>query len=277
MPELPEVETICRDLRSQGLTGATIESVSVYWPRTIGEPDVATFESQLSGVEIRRIRRRAKFLIWETSADQFLWIHLRMTGKLVWRVKGAPRNSHEHVILRLSGNRELGFLDPRKFGRWYLISDPQRFEEKLGPEPLAESFDVDLLKAILAGRSARIKTLLLNQRMVAGIGNIYADEALWKAKIHPGTPANGLNFKQLQSLHEAIQTVLREGIRHFGSSLGDNNPNYFSVAGRRGRHQAYLKVFRRTGLPCPRCHNTIERIKVAQRSSHICPRCQKAP
>jgi formamidopyrimidine-DNA glycosylase len=179
------------------------------------------------------------------------------------------------VILRLDDGRDLRFQDTRKFGRWYLVEDAQTRLGKLGPEPLETGFTAACLGNILAKHSRMLKPLLLDQHVIAGIGNIYVDEALWDASLHPCRLSNSLSRTDHGNLHRAIRRVLRRGIRAMGTSLGNASTNFYSVAGRPGRNQDGLRVFRRVGEPCPRCRTPIVRMLVAQRSSHVCPQCQK--
>ncbi len=277
MPELPEVETIARDLVEQGLVGLKIRQVRVFWPRTVAFPELKRFKAQLTGQSIMNVGRRAKYLIWFLDKDLSLWIHLRMTGKLLWSDPQSERTNHEHILLDFDDGRQLRYMDTRKFGRWSLLDNPEKIAAKLGPEPLSVDFTVDLFRDRIKAHKGMLKALLLNQSFLAGLGNIYVDEALWLAQLHPSLNAHALMDTDINRLHAAIVHVLEQGIAHFGSSLGDKNPNYFSVAGRRGTHQSHLKVFRRTGLPCPRCEQLIERIFVSQRSTHICRVCQVLP
>ena len=198
-----------------------------------------------------------------------------MSGRLNLEKKGSRRSKHEHVIFELDGTDELRFHDTRKFGRIYLTDDPLSILGKLGLEPLDRQFTLMALTKALAGRNRRIKPLLLDQTVIAGLGNIYVDEALWEAGIHPTRNAASLSAKEIEGLHRAIPKVLNRGLRNMGTSLGTGKGNFYSVAGRKGRNADRLNVFRRTGEPCPRCGDTIERLVVGQRSTHVCPGCQK--
>lgn len=175
----------------------------------------------------------------------------------------------------LSNDLILHYDDQRKFGKWYLLNNPEPIFAKLGLEPLAEEFTLAAFKNAISKRSSPLKPFLLNQRYIVGLGNIYVDEALWEAKIAPTRRVNTLSSSEIKALHKAILHVLAEGIANMGTSLGSKQANYFSVSGRRGEHQKQLKVFRRDGLPCPRCHSKIIKIKLAQRGTHLCPSCQK--
>lgn len=273
MPELPEVETIVRELGESHLIGARIKEVTVFWPRTISIPEVTEFCKRLVDQEIVNIIRRGKFIVLALSQDTLL-IHLRMTGKLTISKEGKEVSSHERVRVKLDDGRYLHYEDQRKFGKWYLVSSTEEKFNLLGLEPLSDEFTLKAFRAVLEKSSQRIKPFLLNQKYVAGLGNIYVDEALWEAKIHPLRKVNSLKANEIKALHHAIINVLRQGIANMGTTLGSTQANYFSVSGRRGGNQTQLKVFRREGLLCPRCHNPIIKIIVAQRGTHICPRCQ---
>ena len=275
MPELPEVQTIVDDLNASDLIGIQIRAVSVFWPRTIAEPSPTVFCRWIRGQHITAIRRRGKYLIFEMSDGSTLLLHLRMSGRLQLIDGHLARNKHEHVIFTFSDGRQLRFHDTRKFGRFYMLKDPERILDCLGPEPLASVFTADLLADRLKIRTRLLKPLLLDQTFIAGLGNIYVDEALWEAKLHPCRPAASLSLPEIRRLHRAIPRVLNRGLKNLGTSLGNGKANFYSVANRRGRNRDNLKVFRRSGLPCPRCKSAIERIIVGQRSTHVCPECQK--
>lgn len=273
MPELPEVETIVKDLKLAGLIGKKIVQAHIYWPRIIEAPAAQTFISKVEKQTIKNIRRRAKYIVIDLSHGTLL-IHLRMTGKFNILSALAPPDKHEHVRLVFDDKTILSYLDPRKFGRWSWYEDPTEKLEQLGFEPLSKEFTLAALKKLIHQHSTQIKPFLLNQKYVAGLGNIYVDEALWRAKIHPQTLANELNENEIKHLHEAIKHVLEIGVKNQGTSLGLGKGNYFSVSGRRGGHQNHLKVFRRDGEACPRCQEIIKKIIVTQRGTHFCPRCQ---
>ncbi len=276
MPELPEVETVVRGLRAAGLVGARIARVDVRWPKSVGgEP--GSFAAALAGRVIRDLRRRAKYIVAELDDGRHLLIHLRMTGQFRFEAEHQPLDPHDHVILHLADGRSLHFHDTRKFGRMLLVDRPDAHLGGLGPEPLDDAFSVACLRARLAGLRRMIKPLLLDQGCVAGLGNIYADEALWEARIHPERRADTLRPAEIRRLHQAIRTVLTRAVAAEGTTLGRGAANFYSVAGRRGRNADGLRVFRRTGEPCPRCGRAIERLVVGQRSTHICTRCQRAP
>jgi formamidopyrimidine-DNA glycosylase len=179
------------------------------------------------------------------------------------------------VVLTFDDGRELRYRDTRKFGRWRLVRDPAQHLAHLGPEPLSPAFSAARLREALHGRKGMLKPLLLNQSVVAGLGNIYVDEALWDAALHPRQPADTLGADDVRRLHAAIRRVLRRGVRAGGTTLGRGKTNFRGLGERRGRNQRALRVFRRTGQDCPRCGATIERMLVGQRSTHLCPRCQR--
>ncbi len=275
MPELPEVQTVVDNLNKLKIVGCRISGAKVYWPRTIAHMSPVTFCKEIKGCIIQQITRRGKFIVMGLSHGLTLLVHLRMTGHLNWEPFGRVRNKHEHVILVVGGKRELRFHDTRKFGRFVLTRDTQTVLGRLGPEPLADDFSgAGFLKMLHACRR-QIKPLLLDQTFIAGLGNIYVDEALWKARIHPLRISRTLSTKEIIALHRAIRKVLRSGLKNMGTTLGSGAGNFYSVAGRKGRNADELNVFRRAGQDCPYCGTTIQRIMVGQRSSHICPGCQK--
>lgn len=277
MPELPEVETLARDLRRAGLIGRTVTDARVYWPRTIDRPGITQFRNRILGNQFEDAGRRGKFLVLPLSDGDTLLIHLRMTGQLAFEEPSVPRKKHEHVILELDGDSHLRFHDTRKFGRWYLVEEPEELLGKLGPEPLSAEFDPATLATILHSRRRQLKPLLLDQTVLAGLGNIYVDEALWTAGIHPLRRSHTLEETEIHALYDAIRTVLRRGIKNMGTTLGTGRANFYSVGGRRGNNQTALRVFRQAEEPCPRCRTPIERIVVGQRSTYICPDCQRRP
>lgn len=278
MPELPEVETVAAGLRDGGLTGRRINSVAVRWPKSVARPGVAAFRKGLRGRRITTVERRGKFLLLALDNARTLLVHLRMTGHLYFAAPDEPSHGHEHVVLELDDGRELRFRDTRKFGRWWLVSDPETVVGHLGPEPLAPTFRATGFTQRLAQRRGMLKPLLLNQSFIAGLGNIYVDEALWAARLHPERRAETLTDDDRRHLYRTIRRALRRGIRSSGTTLGRGLTTFHSVSGRRGTNRAKLNVFRRTGRPCPQCRTPIQRLIVGQRSTHICPRCQpKAP
>lgn len=275
MPELPEVETYVRELAPE-LTGRTVLAARVHWPRTIAAPLAETFPDAIRGLRFTTFDRRGKYMCLGMSDDFTLIVHLRMTGKLLVQRGDVPAAAHTHVLVDLDDGRTLHYVDPRKFGRIWLTQTPETVLAKLGPEPLGDAFTVAGWQQALQGRSASIKALLLDQSLVAGVGNIYADEALFRARIHPARPGGALDAAEIAALHAAIREVLAVAITHQGSSLGGSSlQNYLRPGGTPGGFQEAHAVFRRTGLPCPRCGTVIERIVLGQRSTHFCPACQR--
>jgi formamidopyrimidine-DNA glycosylase len=272
MPELPEVETIKNELRPL-LVGRTIVGVEVGWEGCVDQPSMEEFCDQIEGRGIDDVRRRGKFLVFTLSGDRTLLVHLRMTGQLLVKEATTPWETHARLSLRLDDGRELRFVNKRKFGRLYLVAEPQEVLGDLGPEPLEEGFGAEGFRALFRNRRGMIKPLLLNQRFLAGLGNIYADEALFEARLHPQRKADSLTSDELTRLYYAIHEVLRQGIEDGGTSLTD----YVLPDGGEGRHQEQLLVFRRAEEPCPRCGTTIERVVVGGRGTFICPRCQEGP
>jgi formamidopyrimidine-DNA glycosylase len=265
MPELPEVETTVRRLR-QEIVGRTITSVHLDWPRHTPTP--AELCSLLPGRMVVGLGRRGKYLILDLKpAGRTLLIHLGMSGRLLTVAPGADPDKYAHTALSLDNGRQLQFSDARKFGRLYLLADPQTVLGRLGPEPLSDAFSAGWLAAQLARRRRAVKPLIMEQSFVAGIGNIYADEALHRAGLDPRRPANSLAPVEAEALHGGIQAVLAEAIEHGGTSLDWVYPG--------GGMQMRLRVYRQTGRPCLACGSPIQRIVLGQRSTHFCPSCQR--
>lgn len=282
MPELPEVETVRRNLATV-LPGRRVEAVEVRSPHCLAEPDPELFRRSLTGRTIRGVGRRGKYLLLDLDGGFVLAVHLRMTGRLVYEVPGtgpaaagetAP-DPHTHAVLRLSGGGRLSFRDVRKFGRLYLTPSLSSLlpAGKLGPEPLEEGFTPEALASRLKGRQARVKAMLLDQRVVAGVGNIYADEALFLAGIHPERRAGSLRKAEVERLHAAVRQVLEEGIRHRGTTFSDYRDGF----GEPGGYGERLAVYGREGAPCRRCGGPVSRIRSGGRSSYFCPACQRPP
>jgi formamidopyrimidine-DNA glycosylase len=267
MPELPEVETIARNLRPM-LIGQTITAAQVWWPRTVAEPDAEEFCRRIAGQAIQTTGRRAKFLLLPLSGATLI-IHLRMSGDLVIRPAAEPPARHDRVIFYLSGGKSLVFHDPRKFGRIWLNSAPEAVLGALGPEPLDDSFTPEVLYARLRERRRRIKPLLLDQQFLAGLGNIYTDESLHRAGLHPLTLAESITPEQAAALWGAIRAVLTEGIGSQGASI--------DWVYRGGGFQHAFRVYQRASQPCPACGSEIQRTVVGQRGTYFCPACQRLP
>jgi formamidopyrimidine-DNA glycosylase len=263
VPELPEVETVARSIAP--LVGRRILSAEFRCPRVLRGSNPERMAACLQGRRIASVRRYGKFILVSLRGEGFLVIHLGMTGRLL--LAGEP-GKHTHAILTLDRGLLL-YDDPRQFGCFqYSAEFPQRVA-RLGPEPLEISLDEFV--AALGRRKTRMKALLLNQRFLRGMGNIYADEALFRAGIHPLAIASRLRRERARLLHEAIGKVLREAIDAGGSSISD----YVDAEGRKGFFQFSHRVYQRTGQPCLVCGTPIRRILVTQRSSHFCPKCQK--
>lgn len=275
MPELPEVQTVANDLNKAGLLGTTITHARVFWPRSIFEISPTIFCKRIKKQKISAIWRRAKYIVFDFAGGDSLMIHLGMSGRLNLVSSEVALSKHEHVILNFSDQRQLRLHDPRKFGRLYLVGDSDKILGRLGPEPLEPTFTIHLLKERLHSRKRLLKPLLLDQAFIAGLGNIYVDEALWEAKLHPCRISSSLSGPEIKALHRAIPKILKQGLKNLGTTLGTGKSNFYSVAQHKGRNQDQLKVFRRTDLSCPRCKTMIIRIIVGQRSTHICPVCQK--
>jgi formamidopyrimidine-DNA glycosylase len=274
MPELPEVETVARGLRVS-LVGCAITGVEVCWVPTLVPPDPVTFARRLVGQVVSGVERRGKWIVIALDDGDTLLVHLRMTGQLVLEPVHSPDDRHVRALFSLGDGRRLRFSDQRKFGRIVLTADPQDKLGELGPEPLADDFTAERLQEMLARRRGRIKPLLLNQRFVAGLGNIYADESLWRAGVHPLRQAGGLGSAEVRRLHQGIRSVLQAAINGGGTTLADSA--YRQPDGRQGEFYDLLAVYGREGQPCVRCGVLIERIVVGQRGTHFCPRCQPLP
>ena len=277
MPELPEVETVVRDLMAAAICGHPIVATTVRWPPIVATHSPRRFARALVGRRVMTIRRRGKYIILVLDDGRALVVHLRMTGQFRLDPAGMALGKHDHVALTFDDGRVAVYTDTRKFGRWRLVDEAATVVGHLGPEPLEAAFTADCFAGMIAGRRGLLKPLLLNQAFLAGLGNIYVDEALWEASLHPQRRAETLSAAETRLLWRSIRKVLRLGVRRMGTSLGTGKGNFYSVAGRRGRNQDQLKVFRRTGEPCPRCATPIARMVVAQRGTHLCPRCQPAP
>ena len=270
MPELPEVETISRMLVSggvdfPGIAGQVITSAVVLWDRTIAAPGIAEFIERIRGQKIEGTGRRGKFLIVRLAEDSLL-IHLRMSGDLLIEMQGVELAPHHRLVLNLENGWRLAFNDPRKFGRVWLTSQPAEVLASLGPEPLERSLTDAEFHRMLQGKSRQLKPLLMDQTFIAGLGNIYTDEALHLARLHPLILSNELSEDESARLLASIRQVLEGGILRNGTSI--------DWVYRGGEFQNYLRAYGRTGEPCPVCGTPIERIVIGQRGTHYCPVCQ---
>lgn len=273
MPELPEVETVRRSLAT-ALAGRRITGCPhLDWPRTIAAPAPEQFCALLVDRPILAVERRAKYVILRLDQDEALVVHLRMTGQLTVQAAEAVPDTHTHVVFDLDDGRHLAFRDTRKFGRIWLLNghDLDLLSAKLGPEPLDDALTAAEFATLLRRRKGALKPLLLNQGLIAGLGNIYVDETLWQAQLHPLRTVPSLADDDVERLFHAIQQVLRAGIDHRGTTFGQ----YMDGLGQAGGHQHHLYVYGRTGKPCARCGTPIEKITVAQRGTHVCPHCQQ--
>ena len=269
MPELPEVETVVRAIRPN-LLNRTITDYANDWPRRVTTHDVVGFHAQIVGQRIEDVFRRAKFIVIVLTHD-FLVLHLRMSGHLSVVSAETTPDPYVHDTFILDNGDELRFRDVRKFGTVALYSSLDPLEAKLGPEPLTDAFTPAVLRERIGKRKSKLKPLLLDQKFVAGVGNIYADEALFMAKLDPRRTADTLTNEDVNRLHAAIRHVLQLGIEREGASID----TYVKPDGQKGDMQNAVMVFRRTGSPCYTCSTPITRIKLAQRSTHFCPTCQK--
>lgn len=274
MPELPEVQTVVNNLIAAGLAGKCITRAEVFWPATIATPLPAEFRRRIRGQTIESIQRRGKFVLFGLQGGLMLAVHLRMTGRFQMDNGRRQPCRHVHVVMHMNDGRALWFHDTRKFGRFFLVDQPRSVLGKLGPEPLDPRFTAKALAQRMAGQRRQLKPMLLDQTFIAGLGNIYADEALWRAKLHPLRRSNTLSAAQIKALHAAIRHVLRQGLKNAGTTLGTGQSNFYSLGGVRGKNETHLTVFRRTGKLCLRCRKRIVRIVVGQRSTHICDQCQ---
>ena len=288
MPELPEVETVCRQLEPE-LEGRRIESLEVLDPRWCRPMPPVELESTVSGRTIERLGRRGKYLLLGLDGGQTLVMHLRMTGNLVLveggdkldpsegmrLYEGERSTSERHLRARfvLDDGRQVWFTDPRRFGEALLLDDASldtHFASRLGIEPFSDAFTPAALGEIAAGRTVPLKSFLLDQKGIAGVGNIYADEALFRARLHPLSPAGSMKPEHLEALCDAVVVALEAGIDGGGASIDD----YRDGRGEKGRMQDEFLVHTREGEPCPRCDGTVERIVVSGRSTYFCPACQ---
>ena len=271
MPELPEVETVRRQLEPL-LVGHRIQSfrVSAGAERLLRGRDAAELDAQLRGRAVTAVGRRGKYLSLLLDNEQIIVVHLRMTGSLRYREQTHADEPFTRAVFALDHSRELRFVDMRKFGTIDLVERLEDALPELGPEPLSDEFTVDALWQALRGRQVALKAALLNQANIAGIGNIYADEALFLSRLNPECPAGSLRPNERSALHAAIVQVLEQGVEHGGASFRD----YTDASGDEGSQQYFVRVFRRTDQPCDECGAAIRRIVVGGRATHFCPKCQ---
>ena len=273
MPELPEVETVVRGLRAP-LIGRRIVCMWQDWAPTIHSPEPGEFAARVAGQRVKALNRRGKYILIKLEHDTLV-IHLKMSGRLYVAEADESRDADRwvHVRFDLDNGRQLRFSDLRKFGRVYLSDDVDRLLSHLGPEPLSDEFTLARFREGMRGRKRAIKSLLIEQAFIAGVGNIYADEALFHAGIHPATPVNRLSESDSERLHQSIQDALQAGIEHEGASINW----YRKPDGGKGDSQNHFYVYGRANLPCRACGTAINKIQVAQRGTHFCPQCQPPP
>ena len=299
MPELPEVQTIVDDLNKK-VAGRRIIDVWSDWKKTVKKPSFDKFKKLIKGKKILKVLRQAKNILIYLSENHILLIHLKMTGHLLvgkWRIEKSkvrslcqkdlvipiepkevvedPYNKYIHLIFYLDNGQMLGFSDLRKFGKMILGTQEQIYNlaeiKKLGPEPLDPSFKVDKFVSLISSKKGKIKQILIDPAVIAGIGNIYSDEILWLAEINPFSPADKLTDKELKSLWRAMHVILKKALKLRGTSVSD----YRDTAGKKGKYAEELLVYQREGEKCLRCGALIKRIKIGGRSAHYCPKCQK--
>ena len=277
MPELPEVETVARDLRRHllpdgGGPGPVIAGVRVAWPRTVRDGDPAALAAGVTGRRIEAVGRRGKLLVIDLDGGSFVTVHLKMTGQLFVVPAGLPHDPYERLALALDDGREIRFRDVRKFGRVGLyLADDDPFDG-LGPEPLDARFTLRAFRARIRGRRARLKPLLVDQAFIAGVGNIYADEALWRSRLHPLRSAASLRPGDERALYRNVREILSEAVERRGSSIDD-----YTAPDGDGEMQEHLDVYQRTGRPCLRCGRPVRRIVIGIRATHFCSWCQRLP
>lgn len=271
MPELPEVETIVQGLRER-IVGSKIVRIKINLPKII-RGNEEKFVSIVEGASIKEVGRRGKVIILGLSNGMSILVHLKLSGQLLCTLPEKPAIKHTHLVFNLSGGEELRYIDLRQFGYFLLTESSEIFHlpqlSTLGPEPLEVSLDE--FQRLISKRKTRIKSLLLNQSFLAGIGNIYADEILHLSGIHPLRPVHTLSTLEVKKLYQAIREVLTEAIKYRGSSVSD----YLDLAGQEGSYQRFHRVYQRQEEPCRTCQTKIARLKIGNRSSHFCPNCQQ--
>jgi len=270
MPELPEVETIKNELLPY-VVGHCITGVTLFWDGVVRQASVEEFCARLTGQRIVGLSRRGKYLIFNLASDEALIMHLKMTGSLLLKLASAEPDRFTRAIIYLGNQTGLFFHDPRKLGRMWLVDDAGSIIGKLGPEPLEPDFTPDILAQRLSKRSAPVKAILCDQNFVAGIGNMYADEALFAARIHPLRPGKSLSRDEVEHLHHTIQRVLWAAIGNKGASVD----TYVRPSGELGTaHFQFQVAHMLSGELCPVCGTPIERIPIRHRGSYFCPKCQ---
>ncbi len=272
MPELPEVETVKNELTPH-IVGRKLTGITFLWEGIVKIPSVADFRSRLIGQKITGLARRGKYLIIGLTGDDLLVIHLKMSGSLLLSQDSSEPPKYTRAIIHLDKGTNIFFRDPRKFGAMWLLKDSSSITKKLGPEPLEADFTPQVLAQRLRNRKAPIKALLCDQSVIAGIGNMYADEVLFAAGIHPLRPGGNISPDEIERLHHAIQQVLWSAIGNKGASI----VNYYRPSGEPGTAHFEFKVAHGRGKTCPNCSTPIQRITVRNRGTYFCPKCQPEP
>ncbi len=274
MPELPEVETVRRSLEEK-LKGKTLAGAEVYLDKIVRDSDPVSLNEKIKGKKVTGIERRGKYLVFHLTGGTSMVVHLRMTGQLLYCSQEQEIAKHTHVVFNFNDGHQLRFVDQRQFGKIHLVPVKELNShpglKSLGVEPLSKAFTREFFRRELRNRRTKIKPLLLDQTFVAGIGNIYADEALFRAMINPERVAATLTPRETSRLYMAIKEVLKEGIANKGTSVKD----YVDGEGNKGNNQNNLRVYGRDGEPCVKCGKTLEKKSIGGRSSHYCPKCQK--
>ncbi len=271
MPELPEVETIRRDLEKL-IVGRRVLGIETNSPKQV-QPSLGVVKKAIVGTTIKKVQRRAKILQIFFSNGAIIIIHLKLTGRLLVRNQGAKQDDWQHVVMSLSGGKELRFTDARKFGWFRLVKDGkelQKILKEFGPEPL-DDLNLAIFKKILVANRRSVKMVLMDQQKISGVGNIYANEALFLAGIDPRRPANKINLTEAKKLYESLEKVLKLGIQYRGAS----DQYYLDACGQKGAYQEHFLVYGRQGQKCPNCSGLIKRITVGGRGTFYCPACQK--
>ena len=272
MPELPEVQAVVDSLNNPNILGKTIDTViSPNGYESVCENNsLSDFQNFLQKKQIQKIRRRGKFIILELNSG-FLYFHLRMTGQILQQIKNDKEKRHVSLQINFTDNSKLLFRDIRKFGRAYISHDLTWLEKRLGIEPLSSELNPNWLYSLFQNHHRMVKSLLLDQKFIAGLGNIYVDESLWQAKIHPKAISSKVNRKKINDLCFSIKTILQNAIQHKGTTI--INFNY--AENKKGNYKNQLKVFGKQNEPCLRCNKIISKIFVIQRGTHYCKICQK--
>jgi formamidopyrimidine-DNA glycosylase len=269
MPELPEVETVKNELTPR-VVGRRITGVTLLWEGMVREPSPAEFIARVTGRRITAINRRGKYLSFSLDNGEFMIVHLKMTGSLIVQKEGEELPQYTRAVIHLDNGTHIAFRDSRKFGVLRAVTDDKTITGKLGPEPLDDSFTQQVLAGILSRRKTPVKALLCEQEQIAGIGSMYADEALFAVKIHPGRPADQVSESETVKLHRAIREILHAAIENKGASVD----TYYRPDGSRGTAHYQFKVAHRYKEPCPVCGTPVERTRIRQRGSYFCPHCQ---